>query len=84
YKGVMFFQDRTADVSGNISGGSNMSISGTFYFANSLLSVSGSAGFVNIGSQYVSRMLNAQGSGTIYVDWDPDKVAMTRLITVVE
>jgi len=84
YKGVMFFQDRTSTVAANISGGSNMTLTGTFYFANALLSVTGSAGFVNMGSQYVSRTLNAQGSGTIYVDWDPDKVAQTRLITIVD
>ena len=84
YKGMMLFQERTADVTASISGGSNMNISGTFYFAGSLLSVTGSAGFANFGSQYISRAMNAQGTGTIYVDWDPNKVAMTRLITIVE
>jgi hypothetical protein len=71
-------------VSANISGGSNMNITGTFYFANALLTVTGSAGFTNFGSQYISRTLNAQGTGNIYIDWDPNLVGQIRLITIVE
>jgi hypothetical protein len=84
YKGVLLFQDRTSTVSANISGGSNMNITGTFYFANALLTVTGSAGFTNFGSQYISRTLNAQGTGNIYIDWDPNLVGQIRLITIVE
>ena len=84
YQGLLLFQERTSTVSASISGGSNMNISGTFYFAGALLSVTGSAGFTNFGSQYISNTLNVQGSGTVYVDWDPNKVAQVRLITLVE
>ena len=61
-----------------------MNISGTFYFAGALLTVTGHAGFANFGSQYISNLLNVQGTGTVYVDWDPNKVAQVRLITLVE
>ena len=84
YQGVLFFQDRTSTVSANVTGGSNMNLTGTFYFANAQLNVTGSAGFANFGSQYVSRTLNVQGTGEVYVDWDPNKVGRTRLITIVE
>lgn len=84
YKGILLFQDRTSTVTANISGGSNMNIIGTFYFANALLSVTGTGNFTNAGSQYVSRLLNVQGSGKLYIDWDPNKVAQVRLITIVE
>lgn len=84
YKGILFWQERTSAVSADISGGSNMDLTGTFYFAGAQLNVTGSAGFANFGSQYVSKTLNAQGSGTVYIDWDPNKVAQTRLITIVE
>jgi hypothetical protein len=84
YAGITFFQDRTADVDCNISGGSGMHIDGTFYFANARINLTGTGGFVNIGSQYVSRMLNCQGGATIHIDWNPDKVAKVRFITIVE
>jgi hypothetical protein len=48
------------------------------------LTVTGSSDFTNAGSQYVSRLLNVQGSGKLYIDWDPNKVAQVRLITIVE
>jgi hypothetical protein len=84
YQGLLFFQARTANDAANVSGGSNMTLSGTFYFPNALLSVTGSAGFDNVGSQYISKDLNVQGTGTIYIDWDPKKAAQTRIIGLVE
>jgi hypothetical protein len=61
-----------------------MQITGTFYFAGAQLNVTGSGGFGNFGSQYVSYRLNVQGNGNLYVDWDPNKVGKVRLITIVE
>lgn len=85
YHGITFFQDRTADVNGNISGtGGTTDISGTFYFAGSNLSISGNGGVVNIGSQYISRLLELGGNGGISIDWAPDKVARARNIYLVE
>jgi hypothetical protein len=84
YKGILLFQDRTSAVSANLTGGSNTNITGTFYFANAQLNVTGSAGYTNFGSQYVSRTLNVQGTGDLYVDWSADKTAQVRLITIVE
>jgi len=84
YAGITFFQDRTADVDCNVSGGSGLHIDGTFYFANAKVNLTGTGGFVNIGSQYVCRMLNCQGGATIHIDWNPDKVAKVRFITIVE
>jgi hypothetical protein len=84
YQGMLLFQDRTSNVAASISGGANMDITGTFYFASALLTVTGSGGFANFGSQYVSYDLNVQGTGTIYIDWDPNKVGRVRLITIVE
>jgi hypothetical protein len=84
YAGITFFQDRTADVDCNISGGSGFHVDGTFYFANARINLTGTGGFVNMGSQYVCRMLNCQGGATIHIDWNPDKVAKVRFITIVE
>ena len=84
YQGLLLFQERTSNVAASLSGGSNMTITGTFYFAGAQLNVTGSAGFTNFGSQYISNTLNVQGTGQLYVDWDPNKVAQVRLITLVE
>jgi hypothetical protein len=84
YAGLLLFQDRTSNVAATISGGANMNLTGTFYFAGALLSVTGSGGFDNFGSQYISYDLNVQGTGTINIDWEPNKVAQVRLITIVE
>jgi hypothetical protein len=84
YQGLLLFQDRTSDVPAKLSGGSNMNITGTFYFPAALLTVTGSAGFANFGSQYISYDLNVQGTGTINIDWEPNNVALVRLITIVE
>jgi hypothetical protein len=84
YQGILLFQDRTSNVAATISGGANMNLTGTFYFAGALLSVTGSGGFDNFGSQYISYDLNVQGTGSINIDWEPNKVAQVRLITIVE
>jgi hypothetical protein len=84
YKGMILFQARGDTDTASISGGSNMSITGTFYFPSALLTVTGSAGFENFGSQYISYDLNVQGTGQIYINWDPNLVAQVRLITIVE
>ena len=84
YSGILFDQNRTSAVTANISGGGNMNMTGTFYFAGAQLNVTGSGSFGNFGSQYVSKDLNVQGNGNLYVDWDPNKVGRVRLITIVE
>ena len=84
YQGILLFQERTSNVAASVSGGSNMDLTGTFYFAGAQLNITGSSGFGNFGSQYISNTLNVQGTGQLYVDWDPNKVAQVRLITLVE
>lgn len=85
YQGMTFWQDRTSNVTGTISGTSGTtSITGTFYFAGALLNVSGNGGVVNVGSQYVSKDLNLGGNGTINIQWTPYTVGRRRMITIVE
>ena len=85
YQGMTFWQDRTSNVTGNISGTSGTtSITGTFYFAGAQLNVSGNGGVVNVGSQYVSNRLAISGNGTINIQWNPFTVGRRRMITLVE
>jgi hypothetical protein len=85
YQGVTFFQDRTSNVTGNISGTSGTTnITGTFYFAGALLQVSGTGGVANVGSQYISNQLTLGGNGGVYINWNPYTVARQRRINLVE
>ncbi len=85
YQGMTFWQDRTSNVTGNISGNSGTtSITGTFYFAGAQLNVSGNGGVVNVGSQYVSYRLAISGNGTLNLQWTPYSVGRRRMISLVE
>jgi hypothetical protein len=85
YKNITFFQDRTSNVTGNITGtGGNTSITGTFYFAGALLNINGNGGVANIGSQYISNDLGLGGNGGINISWHPESVAPGRFIGLVE
>jgi Flp pilus assembly protein TadG len=85
FQGMTFFQDRTSNVTGNISGTSGTtSITGTFYFAGALLNITGNGGVVNLGSQYISNDLNLGGNGNININWTPNTVARKRSIYLVE
>ena len=85
YTGMTLWQDRTSNVTANISGTSGTTnITGTFYFASALLNITGNGGLVNIGSQYISYDLTLSGNGNLNIDWEPDKVARKRSIYLVE
>jgi hypothetical protein len=85
YQGLTFFQERGADVAGNVQGtGGQTDITGTFYFPDAHLQVSGNGGVVNLGSQYISRELTLGGNGTINIQWTPFTVARKRAIYLVE
>lgn len=85
YRGITFFQKRTSTVTGQVQGtGGTTQITGTFYFAGALLKITGNGGVANIGSQYISNLLELGGNGGINIDWQPDKVARKRSIHLVE
>lgn len=84
YKGLTFWQERSSSVSGQVTGNGTTTIYGTFYFAGAELKVSGNGDVKNLGSQYISDKLKISGNGKLNVTWDPEKVALTRLIRLVE
>lgn len=83
YKGIAFYQNRNADVTGNVEGNGLFNISGTFYAAGSLMNVNGN-GDVSIGAQYISRMLDIGGNGDVNITWERSLIAPTRQIHLVE
>lgn len=83
YAGLTIFQNRSSTVPLSVSGGSNMSISGTFYSAAARLNISG-GGSTTIGSQYITADLTTTGTGTINVPWSNTYVARQRDLRLVE
>jgi hypothetical protein len=83
YKGLTLFQERAATNEMAISGNGSFFVTGTFYTANSLMNVTGN-GDAHIGSQYVSRLLDLNGTGNIGIDYNPDNVIPRRVLSLVE
>ena len=83
YKGLTLFQERTATNTMGISGNGGFYVTGTFYTANSLLNVTGN-GVAQIGSQYVSRLLDINGGGGLLIDYNPEQVIPRRVLSLVE
>jgi hypothetical protein len=83
YKGLTLFQNRTATQTLTVSGNGAFHMSGTFYAAGALLTVTGN-GAGQIGSQYVSRLLDINGGGGLGIDYDPDQVVPRRILGLVE
>jgi Flp pilus assembly protein TadG len=86
YAGILFFQNRTANVDFSITGQGGMAISGTFYVADGAIKVSGSStsSLDVIGSQYISRTLQTGGNGQFAVNWDAQNTARLRQVGLVE
>jgi hypothetical protein len=83
YKGLTLFQNRSETQTLTVSGNGNFHMTGTFYAANALLTVTGN-GAGQIGSQYVSRLLDINGAGGLGIDYNPDKVVPKRAVGLIE
>lgn len=86
YAGILFWQDRTSDVSMAVTGGSvpgKTTLLGTFYAANAQLSITGQGDAV-IGSQYISRSLSMSGGGNITIDYSDNSTGRQREVFIVE
>ena len=86
YQGISLFQDRASTNTVSVSGSPTavMSITGTFYVAGGMLSVSGNGIQQTIGSQYISYDLSLSGNGTYYCSWDPNLTPGKRDLRLVE
>lgn len=84
YKNMMFWQDRNASEDFQVAGNGAFNISGTFYIPGATVKVTGNGGTSLIGSQYVSKELTISGNGNVQIQYDPNKVTPTRILTLVE
>jgi hypothetical protein len=84
YSGLTFFQARNAPEDVQIAGNGTFNIYGTIYAADALLKITGNGAVSNIGSQYISLDLALAGNGNIAISYNPQLLAKTRIITLVE
>jgi len=84
YSGISLWQRRSATNTLYVDGNGGNVMTGTFYAPNGLLNVTGNGSNDVIGSQYISKDLKVSGNGSFKVNWKPDQVAKTRILTLVE
>jgi Flp pilus assembly protein TadG len=83
YQGITIFQDRSSAVGATMSGGSNIQNSGTFYFPDAKLTLSGTSGVANVGAQIIAKDLTFSGTSGISVTYN-SSVASIGSITLVQ
>jgi hypothetical protein len=84
YTGLTFFQARNAPQDVQIAGNGSFTIYGTIYAPDAALKITGNGSVSNIGSQYISQDLALAGNGNISISYNPQLLARTRIITLVE
>ncbi len=69
YAGITVFQDRSNSTAATMSGGSNIKNTGTFYFPDAKLALSGSSGVSAVGAQIIAKNLTFSGTSGINVTY---------------
>jgi len=84
YAGTTIFQDRSSSTAATISGGSNISNTGTFYFPDATLTLSGTSGVAAMGGQMIVKNLTFSGSAGVNVTYNQSSVANTSTLSLVQ
>jgi hypothetical protein len=79
YQGITIFQDRSNAAGATMSGGSNINNTGTFYFPDSKLTLSGTSGAATVGAQMIAKTLGFSGTAGIKVNYDNSVASRTSL-----
>ena len=82
YAGISLFQDRANTASATLSGGSNITNTGTFYFPNAALTLSGTSGTATMGAQMIANKLTISGGAGINVNYDSSVAGSSSLALV--
>ncbi|HZW30871.1 MAG TPA: pilus assembly protein TadG-related protein [Isosphaeraceae bacterium] len=82
YAGITIFQDRSNTAGATMSGGSNISNTGTFYFPSSTLTLSGNSGVAAMGSQIIVNNLTFSGTSGIDVVYGGSVASSSSLALV--
>ncbi len=83
YQGITVFQDRSSSTAATMSGGSNFNNTGTFYFPDAKLTLSGTSGVAAVGAQIIAKNLTFSGTAAIQVSYD-SSVAGTATVGLIQ
>jgi hypothetical protein len=83
YQGITMFQDRTSSTAATMSGGSNINNTGTFYFPDAKLTLSGTSGVATMGAQIIAKNVTFSGSAEIQVNYD-NSVAGSSIVSLIQ
>jgi hypothetical protein len=82
YAGITIFQDRSNTASATMSGGSNISNTGTFYFPDATVTLSGSGSVGVMGSQFIANKMSFSGSSGVQINYDSSVAGSSSLALV--
>jgi hypothetical protein len=82
YAGLTIFQDRSNTASATMSGGSNISNTGTFYFPDATLTMSGSGSVGVMGSQFIANKLTFSGTSGVQINYNSSVAGSSSLALV--
>jgi hypothetical protein len=84
YAGITVFQDRSSATGATMSGTGNINNTGTFYFPDATLTLSGSSGVNAIGAQLITKGLTLSGSATAQVNYDSSVASTSGNLAIVQ
>jgi hypothetical protein len=84
YAGITVFQDRSSTTGATLSGTGNMHNTGTFYFPDATLTLSGSSGVNAVGAQIIAKNLTFSGSAGIQVNYDSSVASVSNGFAIVQ
>ncbi len=84
YAGITVFQDRSSATGATMSGTGKMSNTGTFYFPDATLTLSGSSGVNAVGAQIIAKNLTFSGSAGTQVNFDSSVASMSNGFAIVQ
>jgi Flp pilus assembly protein TadG len=84
YAGITVFQDRSSATAATMSGAGNISNTGTFYFPDANLTLSGSSGVNAVGAQIIAKGLTLSGSASAQVNYDSSVASTSGGLAIVQ
>jgi Flp pilus assembly protein TadG len=84
YTGITVFQDRSSTTGATLSGSGNMNNTGTFYFPDATLTLSGSSGVNAVGAQIISKNLAFSGTAATQVNYNSSVASVGNGFAIVQ
>ncbi len=84
YAGITVFQDRSSTTGATMSGSGNINNTGTFYFPDATLTLSGTSGVNAVGAQIIAKGLTLSGSASAQVNYNSSVASTSGGLAIVQ